>query len=219
LSTQSPSSRPRRSPRALRAPTHRTSRNLGGTTTHRLPEPCACRLPSGQHRTPVHAERQLCISLRGGALASRSPLVLPQVAEPCPHLACEEFGLFPGGEVAASVDLVEVDEVGVGLLGPAARGSVLLARKDAHGNGDGDALHVEAAALPSTPRQFRTGEPLARPVADCPRREIDAVTAVVAVALSAEPTGSVAGMPGRRCRMALSRSGNSSNSCRRMPGP
>src|SRR5919112_2094205 len=39
-----------------------------------------------------------------------------------PHLRCEELRLFPGGEVAAPVGLVEVGEVGVRLLGPAARG-------------------------------------------------------------------------------------------------
>ena len=39
----------------------------------------------------------------------------------------EELRLLPGGEVAAPVDLVEVDEVGVGLLDPAARGPEDLA--------------------------------------------------------------------------------------------
>src|SRR5205823_12808604 len=39
-----------------------------------------------------------------------------------PDLGREQLGLLPGGEVAALVDLVEVGEVGVDLLGPAARG-------------------------------------------------------------------------------------------------
>jgi hypothetical protein len=46
---------------------------------------------------------------------------LAQLAERCPDLGREQLGLFPDGEVAALVDLVEVDEVGVDLLGPAAR--------------------------------------------------------------------------------------------------
>src|SRR5215207_721454 len=39
------------------------------------------------------------------------------------HLAGKQIGLLPGGEVAALVDLVEVTEVGIGRLDPAARGS------------------------------------------------------------------------------------------------
>ena len=60
-------------------------------------------------------------------------------AERSPHLRGEEFGLLPGGEVAALVDLVEVREAGVGGLGPAARGSPDLAGErreaDRHGRG------------------------------------------------------------------------------------
>src|SRR3954469_21616321 len=51
----------------------------------------------------------------------------------------EELGLLPGGEVAAARDFVEVVEAGIGLLGPAARGSPDLARErreaDRHGRG------------------------------------------------------------------------------------
>ena len=54
--------------------------------------------------------------------------------EPRADLVGEELRLLPGGEVAALVDLVEVDEVGVGLLRPAPRRLILLAGKDAHGN-------------------------------------------------------------------------------------
>jgi hypothetical protein len=49
--------------------------------------------------------------------------------------------------VAAPVDLVVVDEVRVGALRPALRRLVLLAGKDGHGHGDGDALGVEEATL------------------------------------------------------------------------
>src|SRR3954447_24984178 len=51
----------------------------------------------------------------------------------------EELGLLPGGEVPAPRDFVEVVEAGIGLLGPAARGSRDLARErreaDRHGRG------------------------------------------------------------------------------------
>jgi hypothetical protein len=51
------------------------------------------------------------------------------------HLGGKELRLLPRREVAASVDFVEVDEVGVGLLGPAARRLILLAGKDATATG------------------------------------------------------------------------------------
>src|SRR5260370_31453556 len=47
--------------------------------------------------------------------------VVAQWPERRADLGREQFGLFPGGEVAAPVHLVEVGEAGVGLLGPAAR--------------------------------------------------------------------------------------------------
>jgi hypothetical protein len=46
------------------------------------------------------------------------------------NLAGKQAGLLPGGEVAAPVDLVEVDEVGIGALGPAPGRLVLLAGED-----------------------------------------------------------------------------------------
>ena len=72
---------------------------------------------------------------------------LAQGPEPGAELFREELRLLPGGEVPALVDLVEVDEVGVGLLGPAPRGVVLLAGEHAHGHRNGNALGVEEAAL------------------------------------------------------------------------
>src|ERR671914_2400018 len=53
-------------------------------------------------------------------------------------LGGEELRLLPGGEVAAPVDLVEVGEVGVDRLDPAARGSPDLAgeRREADRNRD-----------------------------------------------------------------------------------
>src|SRR5262245_10973360 len=49
---------------------------------------------------------------------------------------CEQSGLLPGGEVSAPVDLVEVGEVGIDGLHPAARGSEDLTGK--RGEADGD---------------------------------------------------------------------------------
>ena len=57
----------------------------------------------------------------------------------------EQLRLLPGREVVALVDLVEVDEVGVGLLGPTPRRLVELSREDAHGSRNLDALDVEEA--------------------------------------------------------------------------
>src|SRR5262249_4703159 len=47
----------------------------------------------------------------------------------------------------AFVDLVVVNELGIGPLSPAPRGLILLAGKDAHGHRNGDALGVEEATL------------------------------------------------------------------------
>ena len=57
-------------------------------------------------------------------------LSLAQRPERRAKLFGKELRLFPGGEVAALGGLVEVDEVGVDLLGPAARGLEDLAGED-----------------------------------------------------------------------------------------
>jgi len=49
--------------------------------------------------------------------------------------------------VVALADFVEVDEVGVGLLGPTPRRLIELSREDAHGSRNRDALDVEEAEL------------------------------------------------------------------------
>ena len=56
-----------------------------------------------------------------------SPRHLAQGAERRSKLGREQLWLFPDREVTAFVDLVKVDEVGVGLLDPAARGPEVLA--------------------------------------------------------------------------------------------
>src|SRR5580700_10131242 len=60
-------------------------------------------------------------------LACSAGCRLAQRPERRPDLGREQLGLFPGGEVAALADLVEVGDVGVELLGPAARGPEDLA--------------------------------------------------------------------------------------------
>src|SRR5262245_30468900 len=50
------------------------------------------------------------------------------------HLFGEQLRLFPGGEVATLVDLVEVDQIGVDLLRPAARRLEDLAREHREGH-------------------------------------------------------------------------------------
>src|SRR5215472_9543821 len=95
---------------------------------------------------------------RGG----RAPPIgvwLAQLLERRPHLGGEEVRLFPGGEVAAPVDLVVVDEVlGIRALRPAARGLVELVGEDADGERDRDGLGVEEVRL-VLPVQASRGDP------------------------------------------------------------
>src|SRR5215475_10049018 len=50
----------------------------------------------------------------------------------------KEFRLFPGGEVTALIEFVEVHEVGVGALGPAARYGDYLSWEPTHGRRNRD---------------------------------------------------------------------------------
>src|SRR5271169_5844923 len=59
-----------------------------------------------------------------------SGLLLAERVERRPDLGREQLGLFPGGEVAAPVDLVEVGEGGESLLDPVARGPEDLTGED-----------------------------------------------------------------------------------------
>ena len=75
--------------------------------------------------------------------------------------------LFPGGEMAACVGLVEVDQVVVGLLGPAARRLDVLLGKHRDGGGEGyvgGGVEVSAGLvlLPVEPRRGGggVGEPV-----------------------------------------------------------
>src|SRR5262245_21993598 len=55
----------------------------------------------------------------------------------------EELRLFPRGEVTALVELVVIDELGIGALGPAPRRLIEFVGKDAHGNREGHAFDGE----------------------------------------------------------------------------
>src|SRR5260370_9880203 len=70
-----------------------------------------------------------------------------QGPEPRAQLVAEEFGLLPGGEVAAFVDLVVMDELGVSPFYPTPRSCIDLIREDAHGNRDGDVLRGKEGLL------------------------------------------------------------------------
>src|SRR5262245_23750549 len=121
---------------------------------------------------------------------------LAQCPEARADLFGEELRLFPGGEVAALVDLVVVDEVGVGPFGPAPRRLVLLARKDARGHRDGHALGIEEATL-VFPIQTRRRDPSVRhPV------ERDVVEDLLTRQLARGARGPVQSRDDRRGRLA-----------------
>jgi len=63
--------------------------------------------------------------------------------EPYAHLIHQQLRLFPRRKVPALVELVVMDEPGIGPLRPAPRRMVLLVGKDAHRNGDRDVLGSE----------------------------------------------------------------------------
>ena len=88
---------------------------------------------------------------RAAARASRaSPPVsrrLTQRAKRGSDLGAKNSRLFPGREVAAFVDLVEIDELVIGLLRPAARRLIAFARKDGHGSRDGNVSGIVRLSL------------------------------------------------------------------------
>src|SRR5215813_15611233 len=98
---------------------------------------------------------------------------LTQCAERRAQLCREELRLFPGGEVASFAGFVEVDQVVVGLLGPAARSVDVLLRKhrDCRRQGEvGGGVEVSASygLLPVQPRRGRrrVREPVERGVVE-----------------------------------------------------
>src|SRR5580700_5247903 len=95
---------------------------------------------------------------------------LAQCPEGRAKLLGQESWLFPGREVPTRVELVVVNEVVVGPLGPAPRGLIELAREDAHASGDGDVLGVEEAEfvvpVETTRRNPSVGQPVERDVVE-----------------------------------------------------
>ena len=105
--------------------------------------------------------------------------------------------MFPRREVAALVDLVVIDEPGIGPLSPAPRGLILLARKDAHGHRNGDALGVEKATL-VFPIETRCGHTRVRQPIKC-----DVVEDLIPRQLACIARGAVQCGNYRGCRLAV----------------
>src|SRR5215218_1512271 len=82
-------------------------------------------------------------------------LDLPQRLEPYAHLIHQKLWLFPRRKVPPLVELVVMDEVGIRPLGPAARGLILLVRKDAYRNRDGDVLGAKVGLREPVPIKTR----------------------------------------------------------------
>ena len=85
--------------------------------------------------------------------------VVSELAEPGPDLGDEQLRLLPGGEVPALVELVVVDELGIGRSAQLPRHCVELVGEDAHGHRDRDALRVEEAELVLRDRAAPTKPP------------------------------------------------------------
>src|SRR6266487_743935 len=120
---------------------------------------------------------------------------LAERAERGPHFAAEDLRLFPGGEVPALVDLVEIDEVGIGLLDPAPRRLICLVGEYAHGHGDGDPFGIPKATL-VFPIEPRRGDPRVRQP-----KERDVVEDVVTRQLAGGAGGPAQSLDDRRGRL------------------
>ena len=101
-------------------------------------------LPARRHSAPSRVSPAGCGTRTyasrppAGIIPSRACRQLAERPEARADLGREQFGLFPRGEVAAPVDLVEVGEGGVGLLDPAVRGPEDLAGEDGEADRDRD---------------------------------------------------------------------------------
>src|SRR3712207_4515997 len=121
------------------------------------------------NRASIYANEAM---VGGGAYGVRvtPSLRLAQRSEPRAELLGEQLGLFPGRKVTTFFDLVEVDEVRVGPLGPTPRGLICLAGKDARGHRNGDALGVPEATLvfpiETRRRDPRVRQPIKRDVVE-----------------------------------------------------
>ena len=92
----------------------------------------------------------------------------PQGLEGRPQFLSKNRWLLPCREVATFVELVVINEIGIGPLGPAPRSLICLAGEDAHGHRNRDALSVPKATLvfPIEPRRrdTRVRQPIERDV-------------------------------------------------------
>src|SRR5882724_6712834 len=86
-----------------------------------------------------------------GTRSERAPAfperLSPKRPEASANLIGQEPRLLPGGEVAALVELVIVDQLGIGALCPGPGRLVEFVREDAHGSWDFDALGSEKGEL------------------------------------------------------------------------
>src|ERR1700722_3578660 len=101
----------------------------------------------GQYRLPPRYPGDRAVPLIGSFTASRV-FPRPERPEGRPDLGREQLGLFPGGEVAALMGLIEGGEAGVGLLDPGARGLEDLAGERGEADRDRD-LRRRVAGLAS----------------------------------------------------------------------
>jgi hypothetical protein len=85
----------------------------------------------------------------------RTTFELSQRLEPCAHHIHQELRLFPRREMPALVELVVIDEVGIGLLRPSPRRMVDLVRKDAQRNRDCDVLWAQVGLGEPLPIETR----------------------------------------------------------------
>src|SRR6202011_948388 len=72
---------------------------------------------------------------------------LAQRLERRTKLGHEDLWLFPGRKVPAFVELVVMNELGIGFFCRTPRSWIQLVRKRAHGNGDGNAFDTEKRQL------------------------------------------------------------------------
>src|SRR5262245_11328656 len=173
---------------------------------------CGISTWNGRMSVPASTVMVMATSYRNGPGTTRPPSA--QRAECRSQLAREEIRLLPRGEVVAPVDFVEVDEVRVGLLGPASRSLVELAGEDADGGRDRRALHVEEAEGVLEVETARRDPGVRHPghrdvVEDLVRREVANRVAVEPGRDVLEAEGIVVEHPGgerrRRVRQAIQR--------------
>src|SRR5262245_15111150 len=159
-------------------PIHAAASEMAAIPTKRRRSCCGC---ANIHVSP-RSERKtwpadLC------PRASAYPLAAQRL-EARTQLFREELRLLPAGEVPALGQLVVVDQLWIGLLGPTPRRRVEFVREHAHGSRDGDALDVEIPLAPVLPVETGAGNPGGRQPGE--RDVVEDVVAGEALVLSVE---------------------------------